>query len=406
MSRWTDEFKTHPFHVIWDSLEKALADGRLPDGAPLSDAEELARLRKLIAYLGGVLDGLDPELMHPSLLANLQSHTQNTLGEVQNFFNNKNGAHLRNANANGDALTLTLAQNTFAPIVGTKTALSKAAASYQDTLHQYATEYSAHLESLTQAASAKVDAINQKFGSANTEMEKLDQRIAGMEAALPTHLSGFSSAFLVSENHRAERYDKWVESYQKKLDDQFVVAAQKFSAGQVVLDDYLDRAGKVLGSVVDTAQAGAYATYANEEKKSANSFRRSAIGMMIVAALVLFIPEISHFVESGAGYTVDWQKALYRLPFSLILFAPALYLSKESSKHRINEVANRRRQHILTTIGPYLALLPASKAEEIKAEVAKSIFADNASVADDKSGDAGNLVAQLTNFMTAVAKRS
>lgn len=58
------------------------------------------------------------------------------------------------------------------------------------------------------------------------------------------------------------------------------------------------------------------------------------------------------------SYTVDWQKALYRLPFSLILFAPAVYLAKESSRHRNNEVLNRSRQHILTTIEPYLAPTP------------------------------------------------
>ena len=112
---------------------------------------------------------------------------------------------------------------------------------------------------------------------------------------------------------------------------------------------------------------------------------RFAIGSIAVDALVLFAPEAISWVQNGVTFTVDWKLALYRLPFSLVLFAPALYLAKESSRHRTNEVLNRRRQHILTTIGPYLALLPQEKADAIKAEVAKSIFSENLSVFDDKT---------------------
>jgi len=195
-----------------------------------------------------------------------------------------------------------------------------------------------------------------------------------------------------------------MESQQTKIDEQFTSVAAKYAASLVVLGDYQDQAGKVLGSVVDTSQAGAYATYASEEKKSANTYRRLAIGMMAAAALVLFLPEIGHFAQAIGGYTVDWQKALYRLPFSLILFAPAAYLARESSKHRDNEVVNRRRQHILTTIGPYLALLDVKKAEDIKAEVAKSIFADTLPISDDKAGETGNVLAQISNLITTLMK--
>jgi len=164
-----------------------------------------------------------------------------------------------------------------------------------------------------------------------------------------------------------------------------------------VLDDYQSQAERVLGTVIDTAQAGAYAKYANEEKASANRYRIAAILLMACAATVLFLPELAHVVQAASAYTVDWQKALSRLPFSLILFAPALYLAKESSKHRTNEVVNRRRQHILTTIGPYLALLDDKRSQEIKAEVAKSIFSD-APIIDEKADDTANLLAQLTNL--------
>lgn len=240
--------------------------------------------------------------------------------------------------------------------------------------------------------------------AADEAVTKLDSRVDGVETTVQGQLSTFNSTFQGSENARAEKYDQWFVKFQEKTDNNFVDMVKKTDATLEVLDDYQERAEKVLGTVIDTAQAGAYAKYASEEKQSANTYRRAAILLMAVAALVLFLPELAHALKAATEYSVDWQKALARLPFSLILFAPALYLAKESSKHRLNEVSNRRRQHILRTIGPYLALLDDQKAQEIKSEVAKSIFADMAPV-EDKSTDTANLLAQLSNLVSAVTKK-
>ena len=87
------------------------------------------------------------------------------------------------------------------------------------------------------------------------------------------------------------------------------------------------------------------------------------------------------------------------------MFAPAVYLAKESSRHRNNEVLNRRRQHILTTIEPYLALLDPKKAEEVKTEVARSLFSDAMGASGEKDEDASNMLAQLSNLVATVLKQ-
>lgn len=402
MSRWQEDLKNHAFQADWTQLEATIANGAIPEGADLATTQEIARLRKVMIYIQGALVKADPELIPPSLLSSLHSQVQSALNEVRTYFSNYNVGHLRNANAHADGMLSVVAQNLFLP--SGQTGPVEAAATYQQTLEEYAKSYDRHIQALLSSATGRVDSLNSKAESTNEAMTKLDARITAMEAQLPTQLSGYNTAFQASEAQRAERFDSWTQAYQQKLDEQFATAAAKHAKGLDVLGDYQERAGKVLGSVVDTAQAGAYATYASEEKTSANAYRRYAITLMAAAALVLFMPEIAHFVREASGYTVDWQKALYRLPFSLILFAPALYLAKESSKHRTNEVANRRRQHILTTIGPYLALLDAKRAEEIKAEVAKSIFADNLPILDDKSSDAGNVIAQISALVSTVVK--
>jgi hypothetical protein len=97
---------------------------------------------------------------------------------------------------------------------------------------------------------------------------------------------------------------------------------------------------------------------------------------------------------------IDWHTTIGRIPFSIILFVPAFYLARESNKHRNTEVLNRRRELILSTIDPYLALLDGERAQQIKLDIAKGIFSEgNLSTTDASKDEMGNLIAQITNLI-------
>lgn len=400
MSRWTDQYTTHPFHGSWQSLTSTVAGVSVPDGAPLADGEELARLAKVVAQLDSTLAGVDPEMGNLEVLGSMHASAQTALGEVQAFLSNGKVGHLRNANGQVDALATyvqrfasTLPAISSPAVVAAATSLGKYVADW----HRSA---AAQLEDLREV----VGQVDTRSAESNLALDKLIERMTGLEGQFQNQMSTFTQTFTQAEASRAERYDKWQETQHAKADEAFSELVKKYAAGLVVLSDYEEQAGKVLGSVVNTSQAGAYATYANEEKASANTFRRLAIGLMVVAAMVLFLPELWHVGQAVSVYSVDWQKALYRLPFSLVLFAPAVYLAKESSRHRNNEVLNRRRQHILTTIEPYLALLDPKKAEEVKTEVARSLFSDAMGAPKDEDKDASNMLAQLSNLVATTLK--
>lgn len=401
MSRWSEQFQTHPFQTSWINLSTGVATVALPDGADLVVAEELARLRKLISHLANVLIASDPDLAVMDVLGPMHQTAKAAAGEVQAFKDDNNPGHLVNANAQTDALATHVYRFSQGAVPTGGDDVVAAADSLRNYVAQWHEQATAHLESLR----GQVSGIESRAVAADQAIDKLGERLTAMEGQFQTQLSGFVQTFTTAEGSRAERYDKWQEAQLAKADDAFATSAAKYAKGLEVLGDYQDQAGKVLGTVVNTSQAGAYATYANEEKQSANNYRRLALWLMGVAALVLFLPELWHIAQAVGGYTVDWQRALYRLPFSLILFAPAVYLAKESTRHRNNEVLNRRRQHILTTIEPYLALLDKQKAEEVKTEVAKSLFSDAAAGAKETDDEAGNVLAQVTNLVTTLMKK-
>jgi hypothetical protein len=402
MSRWTDQFQSHGVHADYVRLQQLLAEVSVTD---LLDTEELARLRKVTEFVANLLNAMDPEICGIQVLNNIHGHVQNAANEVAAYNSNQNVGHLQNANSHFDSVVAQVSQTPFTAYGSAKASLTRAATVYSETMYSYAEKFQESLQGLREDAIRNYQALETLHTAATTTQNKLDTRISGMESQLPTLLSGFNTDFQSSEKDRIGKFDSWSTLYQEKLDGQFAEAAKKFSTGEDAMGEYLDRAGKLLGVVVDTSQAGAYATYANDEKKSANLYRRSAIVLMGLAALIWFLPELAAAIKAGGDHSIDWRAALQRVPFSLILFAPALYLAKESSRHRTNEVVNRRRQHILSTIGPYLALLDAKKAEEIRVDVAKSIFKDNMPLGEDKSPDTASVLAQVSSLVDIVLRK-
>lgn len=399
MSRWTETFRAHPIHTILDNTRKILSEAAYPTTAGDQGRDEIARLSKVLAFVESIIRATDPDIVNSNFLGGLQGSLQNLLNETSNFFANNNVSHLQNANSHADNLLNILASQASTPLGAEIAAAQEAANAYQAAIEKTAAETRSELDILLRDSRSDFSEFKKAEKGLLDSIDRMEKRLGELESQIGSHLQNFNTAFQTSENARGERFEKWMQGYDSKLDEAFTNFTMKAGIAIQSIDNLQLQAGKVLGSVIDTSQAGAYATYATEEKKSANFYRRSAIMLMIMAALVLFIPEIAKMAKAASSYAVDWQEALYRLPFSLVLFAPALYLARESSRHRTNEITNRRREHILTTIGPYLSLLPPEKADEIKLELAKNIFSEGGPSPEDGTSETSNLLAQLANLI-------
>ena len=259
MSRWTDQYSTHAFQASWQSLTSTVAGAGVSEGAPLADAEELARLQKVIAQLVSTLATVDPEIANPDVLGNMQASAQAALGEVQAFLNNGNVGHLRNANAQADALATHIQRyaSTLPPV--SPPAVVAAAA----WLGKYVADWHRNASAQLEVLGNDVGKVDARAIEANLAIDKLAERMTALEGQFQTQISVFTQTFTQAEASRAERYDKWQETQQAKADEAFSELAKKYAAGLAVLTDYEDQAGKVLGSVVNTAQAGAYANVAS-----------------------------------------------------------------------------------------------------------------------------------------------
>lgn len=104
MSRWTVEFNSHPFWQAWEVLQGKVTGLIVDDQTVTAAVEELARLKKVIDYLSGVIEAVDPDLTPRSVWDNVNAQLSPCLIEVSNYESTRQIVHLVNANGNVDNL--------------------------------------------------------------------------------------------------------------------------------------------------------------------------------------------------------------------------------------------------------------------------------------------------------------
>jgi hypothetical protein len=222
--------------------------------------------------------------------------------------------------------------------------------------------------------------------------------------------SEFNTLFQAEETSRSNKFEKSlttlndkvesnISDYSNNADTEFKTLSVKVAKIIEVLTKFQDDASKVYGVTINTLQGGAYSSYANEERKTANSYRTYASILMLLGVTFLVAPEL-YTMYTEESYVFDWKKVLGRIPLSLVVFVPAFYFARESGKHRTNEVVNRRRQHILTTLDPYIELMDETKADDLKMHVAKTVFSETSVATNSDEKETGNIISQLSNLVS------
>ncbi|QEM80916.1 hypothetical protein [Halomonas binhaiensis] len=414
MSKWTDKFNNHALIGVWANLIELIHDDGLMEEATEGVTEDIARLRKVVNYLNGIFENIDPEIIPFNHLANIQKSAQGCINEINSFKGSKNAGHLTNANAQADTLIIQFQQTPASAYAVTDKNIKRSVSAYSETIGSYITKYKKETEQSVSALVEHVKTLDQEINKKESKLAELSTQIDNVEQTIQKQTAEFNTQYQSSEKERSERFNKDLSEYSKKLeghireytgksDDEFKNLSLKTVKIIEVLTKLQDDATKVYGVTINTLQAGAYSSYANDEKKVANRYRLYASALMLLGVCFLVVPELRLIFENG-DYTFDWVKVVGRIPLSLVVFVPAFYFAKESGKHRENEINNRRRQHIITTLDPYIELMDPKNAEDLRVHVAKTVFSENTSYNESKENDTGNILSQLTDLAKQIKR--
>lgn len=146
------------------------------------------------------------------------------------------------------------------------------------------------------------------------------------------------------------------------------------------LEEQKAAALKLVNATGAIAYSGSYGGYAAQQGRAAT---RWAI-LTVIALVGLSLFGAWQVIELHGG-AIDLTQLALRLVVTVPAFALVAFAARESGKHRENERKARRLELELAAIDPYLALLDATKRDEIKAQVATRMFAqpDQLPLAED-----------------------
>lgn len=150
MSRWIDNFENHAFRATWEDLKSKLEESEADNTVPTA-VQELARLKKVVAYLDTSLANIDPELFPTTLLDAFNKQATPCRDQINNFNSNLNIAHINAANNHVDNLLTYIRPYMIVEGSMKKTLLSSVRA--------YSTEMEKSLEKFNESATEELGAI-------------------------------------------------------------------------------------------------------------------------------------------------------------------------------------------------------------------------------------------------------
>ncbi|OAH97485.1 hypothetical protein [Methylomonas methanica] len=122
------------------------------------------------------------------------------------------------------------------------------------------------------------------------------------------------------------------------------------------LSESVSQADEIVGHLAKTAVAGGYSVAAGKEGQAADKMRQYAVSFFVLAGF-----PVAYLVFESGGGAIDWPHIASKVFLSIFMLAPATYLVRESSRHREQEITNRKKGMDLATIDPFLKSLPESK---------------------------------------------
>ncbi|MNK23276.1 hypothetical protein D3C87_415660 [compost metagenome] len=194
MSRWTDTFETHPFQSTWIAIKKSIDEQNVDDQTITTNVTELARLKKIIAYLDGMLQALDPELIPLNTWTSFQSQAEACLQQIQSYSSSRNIAHIQAANEHADNLLSYVRPYNVAP-KHINRILQEAVKAYGKTINEYADSFRTRTTKLTEEIQAHKESSQNLYVSIESQkiaIDELHQELFNPETGIKDKVQAFS----------------------------------------------------------------------------------------------------------------------------------------------------------------------------------------------------------------------
>ena len=400
MPQWTERIENHAVFGVLDAVRQQIAaiTQDPPDGA--EPAQSFERLKWVVDYTGLALSAVDPALVHPGPLNNVQQSLSQVQSELNSYSADRSAKRLESANSYVDNVLLQLAQvpkpHTDEQLDGLRDSLTSFRRATGQLLRN-AQEDAARAQSEVDGLRSRVqelqaDIATQK-GRLDTAITQFQQQFSQAEdarrASHATDEKARATAFAEEQTERREEFDGQVETQSaaiKELIGQWDSAMKEVRSSAELdtknlllrMEEHRKYAERLVGIITDTGMAGGFQRVANEELAAAKSWRKLAVGAMV--GLIAFA--VLSFLYTFQG-TFEWPMFAGRVFVTLTFGVLAAYAAKQADEHLQNERHNRRLELEIASIDPYLAPLPEETRFDVKRALAERMFGRDQRVVSD-----------------------
>lgn len=402
-------------HALWESV-KQLQDAidKADQRNEPSAAEPLSSIRFLASTLKSHQDPSDTAPYSKITLDAINSNLPNVVGELTNYGNNGNVAHLTNAENYADQA---LQQIGLLP-----TSLLKGGAAGQanKVFKEYRDDATAAIEFLreqnTELRQALEDAkteFNGALTALKTEIQELSGKIKQDEARLDQALTTNNETFTAKQTEREEKFKEFLAQQGDALksmaapDLAFIKhRAQEAQTTYDQIDALREGTEKVAGLASADILAGKFKEYSEQQWKwgvaaNALGFVTLAVGLAVIAWTLSRL---------GVNEKISWQYTILKLGVTVTIVAASAVAFRLGATFLARSGTSKRLELELRAIGPFFADIddPEALKEAKRAFVERSFgHGWGEKPAADQSADANSsVIKDLAEVVRTIVSRS
>lgn len=406
MSRWDEQFENHAIHDSINNLKERIEATKeikeLRDNDRLDDVLRIERVNEL---LENHLQLIDPEIVNPNMLDQINKELSNLNTALANYSSNPgNFSQLNNANKQVDNVIHRLnLLNTFTSEQDFED-LTNSITSFRRSLGQ-------HLGNLK----TEIDSLEKQIPQLSKKMNELESEIQNHKERTDNIIGNFQEQFSEAQDKRQTEYSSNKEERQNEfkelvatLEGQFnkEISEKKNQASKELeeIKEQKDIASEIVEIISNSSLGGGFEEVAANEKRAQNWFRGGAIValcVLITFACYVFI----EFSDTTMSYTVIGIRAFVAAVMGILV----AYLAKQAEKHEKHYRKNKLTALQMATLDPYLSKLDPEKQKQIKEELKEIFFYRKSEVSSElKQGEfetRGNLQ-DFLNFIKSITPKN
>ncbi|MBX6361528.1 MAG: hypothetical protein IRZ03_15780 [Acidobacterium ailaaui] len=300
-----------------------------------------------LSYIESRIKNSIYSLVNVNTLNQIQNECQIVRDNINNFFTNKNYGHINNSKVNlNNALSII---HQIPISIPNKT----------EELSDIVNNFKLNIKSEEQSIKKDIEKLNNSINSITNQIDNTNQNLKNAQDQINQLITNFQNDY----NQLKQKIINDSEDVKNNMTQQSEVLFTQ-------LNTKLEEAKKIVNVIGNIGVTENYLRNAEYHRKQANLWRWISIGFMTVSIIYLSIT-VYHIGQ------YEWHISLLRILSTILFIYPAQYAAGQSSKHREQEIYNKKMELDLTAINPFIELFDEKKKQELKEKLVDKYFNNN-----------------------------